>query len=165
MTRQGRAWLTVRQWAKALAFLGACGLIAFWSGAGAKTIVDLQPFRMWQSRPIQSPAGRRGTVTLVNLNPAIGAWYVLTIAWNDAPERAYHLENPRPRNQVVALDPNYPSGLLIVEGAARYRCDLFDAASAQALEHDAAAGPIFEPLCESRLYVRNHASGRHTRLE
>src|SRR5512140_155314 len=61
------------------------------------TIIDLQPFRTVQSGRAFSGEGRQGTTTLVNLNPAINAWYVLTVTWQGgAGSRDYHLENPRP---------------------------------------------------------------------
>ena len=90
---------------------------------------------------------------------------MLTINWNNGqPERAYHLENPRPQTQQLRLDQP-AAALLIADGSTLYRCDLFSAASPDRLEHAAATGSIFRPVCEARLYLRNRATGRHSRLE
>jgi hypothetical protein len=77
-----------------------------------KTILALQQFRQSSSIAIRSKGGQEGTATLVNLNPAINAWYVLKIVWkNGSPEAAHHLENPNPDIRRVLLDESYPSGL------------------------------------------------------
>ena len=66
------------------------------AGDAARTIVALQPWR-------QASAATVGPLqaTLVNLNPAVNAWFVLTL--DDAGRRrsaTYHLENASPRQQV-----------------------------------------------------------------
>ena len=48
-----------------------------------KTILELQPFRDTSSIKIRSQAGREGRATLVNLNPAVNAWYLLKVTWKD----------------------------------------------------------------------------------
>ena len=131
-----------------------------------KTILELQQFRQTHSIRIGSKAGREGVATLVNLNPAINAWYLLEVTWKDGtPKRAYHLENPKPRDRTLLLDEKYPSGLVIVEGRDRFSCDLFSAASPDVLEQGSGSRRVFHPLCESRLYLRNPAKGHHTALE
>lgn len=131
-----------------------------------KTILELQQFREIQSIHIKSNAGRTGVATLANLNPTIGAWYLLTVAWdNGPPERTYHLENPSPPGRKLLLDERYPLGVVVLEGTHRYPCDLFGADSTSPLEDSRSTHPIFRPLCESRIYLRNSAVGRHTGLE
>src|SRR5579859_5177175 len=63
-----------------------------------KTILELQQFRRTSSISIRAGSGREGMATLVNLNPAINTWYLLSITWSNAgaPEPAWHLENPKP---------------------------------------------------------------------
>ena len=46
-----------------------------------KTILELQQFRQITSIRIQSKEGRQGDATLVDLNPAVNAWYLLKVAW------------------------------------------------------------------------------------
>jgi hypothetical protein len=131
-----------------------------------KTILELQQFRESSSARIRSAAGKEGTATLVNLNPAINAWYLLKVAWkNGSPEGAYHLENASPRSARIFLDEKNPSGLVIAEGARRYSCDLFGSDSPNALEQGKASRLVYYPLCDHRIYLRNPATGHRTTLE
>jgi hypothetical protein len=131
-----------------------------------KTILELQQFRQTNSIPVRSNGGREGVATLVNLNPAINAWYLLKVSWkNGAAELSYHLENPRPQVQRVLMDEKYPSGVVIEEGDKRYRCDLLGADAENALDQASGSRLIFAPLCEKRLYLRNPAQGHRTSLE
>jgi hypothetical protein len=163
ITQRARTSL-IRRRAAAASFVAA-GLVALTGANGTRSIVDLQPFRTAQTIAIQSPRGNE-TATLINLNPAIGAWYILTIGpKSGAPGRAYHLENPRPFTQTIVIDPRYAEGLVITEGTRRFECDLFSGSAPIRLESAALSRAVFQPLCEGRVYVRNRASGRHTRLE
>ena len=131
-----------------------------------KTILELQQFRQTNSIPIRSKGGREGVATLVNLNPAINAWYLLKVSWkNGTPELNYDLENPRPQVRRVLLDEKYPSGVVIGEGDKRYRCDLLGADPVNALDQASGSQLIFAPLCERRIYLRNPAKGHRTSLE
>jgi len=128
-----------------------------------KTILELQQFRHANSIRIAAKGGREGIATLVNLNPAINAWYLLNIGWKGSSlEAAYHLENPTPQLRKLVLDEKYPSGLVIVEGTHRYSCNLFESG---ALDQAKASPLIFYPLCEGRIYLRNPATGHRTTLE
>lgn len=128
-----------------------------------KTILDLQQFRQTSSIHIKSQKGREGVATLVNLNPAINAWYLLQVEWNDgAPEVSFHLENAEPRSQRLLLDEKIPTGLVVTEGKNRYYCDLFDS---DVLDEAKASQRIYAPLCDGRVYLRNAAIGHRTNLE
>ena len=126
-----------------------------------KTIVDLQDFRQTSSQQVRSGSGREGVATLINLNPAIGAWYLLSVAWKDGTAQSpWHLENPKPHAAAILLDAGYPAGLVIAEGTSRFSCDLFSE-----LEQGRNSPLIYYPLCGARLYLRNVAKGRRTALE
>jgi len=128
-----------------------------------KTILDLQQFRQTSSIHIKSQKGREGSATLINLNPAINAWYLLQVAWNDgATEIAFHLENPEPGKRRLVLDEKYPEGIVIAEAKNRYYCALFES---NGLNQAKASQHIYAPLCEGRLYLRNSAIGHRTNLE
>ena len=129
----------------------------------SKTIIELQQFRQSASMEICSSSGRKGAGTLINLNPAINAWYLLKVAWAGLPEASYHLENASPRTKTLTLDQGHASELVIVEGKHRYYCDLFG--SATVLENAKASSRIYEPLCDGRIYLRNPATGHRTNLE
>lgn len=127
-----------------------------------KTILELQQFRLESSTRIKSREGREGVATLMNLNPAINAWFLLRVAWKDrSSDLAFHLENPEPHARKLLLDEKYP-GLVIVDGKNRYFCDLFGGG---ALDQAKASQRIFASLCEDRVYLRNAATGHRTRLE
>ena len=127
-----------------------------------KTVLDLQPYRQPSSLHVRSGSGKEGTATLVNLNPAINTWYVLTVAWNGAAEAAYHLENAGPGARKIVLDSQYPAGVMIEEANHRFPCDLF---GADTLDHAKASAAIFYPLCDGRIYLRNPAVGNRSNLE
>jgi len=128
-----------------------------------KTILELQQFRQANSIHIESRHGRKGIATLTNLNPAINAWHLLKVAWNDgASGVAFHLENPEPRTRRLLLDEKYPLGIVIAEEKNRSYCELFEG---DALGQAKTSQHIFAPLCEGRIYLRNATTGHRTNLE
>lgn len=135
---------------------------AEYAAAAPKTIVELQQFRQTASSHIKSGKGADGTATLVNLNPTINAWYLLKIVWQGGSESSYHLENSEPQSRRLSLDSNYPFGIEIWEGKARYPCNLFADSS---LEQAKNSKLIYAPLCDNRLYLRNLDKGHRTDLE
>ena len=133
--------------------------------AAPKTIIDLQPFRIATSGRVRTDSGSEGDATLVNLNPAINAWYLLQVTWPGQAVIHYHLENPEPHSQRILLDDKYPFGVEIVEGKIETPCDLFRGASPAPLDQARASQRIYAPLCGGRLYLRNPARGYRTTLE
>jgi hypothetical protein len=131
----------------------------------SRSIVDLQPFRQTSSNRIKSDAGIQGTVTLLNLNPAVNAWYVLEVDWQDGSKASYHLENPHPRTEKVLLDPKYLSGIEISEGNSRYPCNLFANKANGPLDQARSSQAPYASLCDGRLFLRNPVTGHRTRLE
>ena len=137
---------------------------AEYEAAVPKTIVELQQFRQSSSGRISSDQGE-GMATLVNLNPTINAWYLLKVVWQNGSEFSYHLENPEPRSRRLILDSEYPLGIEIVEGKARYPCDLFGGGSTNFLDQARDSQLIYAPLCDTHLYLRNPVKGHRTSLE
>jgi len=135
---------------------------AEYAAAKPKSILELQQFRQTNLLHIRSGKGADGTAMLVNLNPTINAWYLLKVAWQGGSESSYHLENPEPHSRKLTLDANYPLGIQILEGKARYSCNLFGDAS---LEQARNSQLFYAPLCDARLYLRNPAKGHQTNLE
>jgi hypothetical protein len=129
---------------------------------GPRSIIELQDFRQSQSIRIRSRSGSDGIATLINLNPAINAWYVLKIAWAGQAETAYQIENPSPRSRRLRFDEKYPAGVAILEGNSRSNCDLF---GSSVLKDARASSLIYAPLCDGRIYLRNPAVGHRTSLE
>jgi hypothetical protein len=135
------------------------------AGVAAKSILDLQPYRQATSNKIKSSTGAQGTATLINLNPAVNAWYVMEVDWQDGSKSFYHLENPQPRTEKVFLDPKYPSGIEIGEGNSRYWCDLFSNKASGPLDQAKNSQAPYASLCEGRLFLRNAVTGHRTKLE
>jgi hypothetical protein len=130
-----------------------------------RSIVDLQPFRQASSISIDSAKGARGTATLVNLNPTINAWYLLQVTWPGGSAASYHLENPQPRSQTLALNPGYPAGIELVEGSVRHPCNLFAHGANDPLAEASRSHVPYAPLCDGKLFLRNPVKGHLTRLE
>lgn len=127
-----------------------------------KTIMDLQPFRRRQATAIDGAAGRPGHATLIELNPFINAWMLLTLDWDgDGGRTSYHLQKPDPRGQRIRLTRD---GLLITTDDRELACPLWSAAPT-ALQRASASGLPYAPLCEGRLYLRNRVEGHRTDLE
>jgi hypothetical protein len=132
-------------------------------GGIPKSVLDLQRFRRSVSGHVESADGVAGTATLVNLDPAVNARYLLTVAWQDGSRSSYDLENPQPRSQSLALDPKYPAGVELAQGATRQPCQLFGSGP-----NLTAAGRLHVPyasLCDGRLFLRNAVKGHTTALE
>ena len=130
-----------------------------------KTILDLQAFRQTSANRIKSDKGIQGMATLVNLNPAVNAWYLLEVDWQGGSKSFYHLENPQPRSQKLLLDPKYPSGIEILEGNAHHPCNLFAGGTPGSLQQARNSPAPYASLCDGRLFLRNPAKGHRTRLE
>ena len=130
-----------------------------------KTIIELQPFRRAASVEFQM-SGDWGTATLVNLNPQINAWFLLTLWWPGTPAAiAYHLENPLPKTQTLALGDAHPYGITLSAGGLDAECELWTAGRPAALQQAQRSDLPYAPLCEDRLYLRNRVSGTYTHLE
>ena len=134
--------------------------------ARPKTILDLQPFRETSKLRVKGRAGQEGTVTLVNLNPHINAWYLLELKWDGgAGGGTYHLENPNPGGRKVVVEQTYPAGIVIFEGHRRYPCEISWGDGPNAFEKGKASPQVYYPLCDGRVYLRNGATGHRTTLE
>jgi len=130
-----------------------------------KTVLELQQFRESESRPTEDGRGHAGTATLVNLNPRVNAWLLLTLDWGAQGGRAtYHLENASPQTQTIGLAEPKSQGVRIFAAGGATACDLWSGTPA-ALEEARRSGLPYAPLCDGRLYLRNKVSGNQTSLE
>jgi hypothetical protein len=129
-----------------------------------KTIIELQPFRETTSVELPSSGGR--AVALINLNPRVNAWFVLSIQGSAGGRTSvYHLENPLPKAQALSIGESHPYGIRIAVGGHDVDCDLWRDETRGALLQAQASGLPYAPLCEDRLYLRNPVSGTYTHLE
>jgi hypothetical protein len=130
-----------------------------------KTIVALQPFRLTTTVEFQT-AGDHGTATLVDLSPRINSWFLLTLHWAGTDKTlSYHLENPSPKTQRLALSQAHPLGLEISAAAGPVNCALWQDPQAAVLEQARASDLPYAPLCGARLFLRNRVAGSYTHLE
>ncbi len=130
-----------------------------------KTILELQPFRAASRAGVRRADGTSGVASLINLNPYLNSWYLLTIAWTGAAAAAtWHLENARPRLSALYLR-NDNRNALIIAGSGGFACTLWSGSARGELEAASASGLPYAPLCGGALYLRNPVAGHHTSLE
>lgn len=146
------------RWSPVIAALCMCG----GGTAIAGSILDLQPFARTTSERIESSTGRTGTATLVDINPHVNAWYVLELQWDGGPTIAtFHIENPTPRTLRVTLGRR---GLLLSNAGRNETCNVWDSGDSE-LSRARSSNMPYAPVCDSRLLLRNSASGSKTQLE
>jgi len=128
-----------------------------------KTILELQPFRAQTRVPIRRADGTAGAATLVNLNPYVSSWYLLTVEWTGSTARSsYHLESPQRRTlSLLSGDPN-TIRIASDDGAP---CTVWVSSARGALDEASASGLPYAPLCAASLYLRNPVAGHRTSLE
>jgi hypothetical protein len=140
--------------------------LALGASAGPRTILDLQQFRRSASAEWNDAAGQRGSATLVEINPNVNAWLVLTLDWPGAVEpQSYHLENPDSAGTRIALEQGTTHGLRINSGNRSVACVLWSDHDAAPLEEARRSGLPYAPLCDGKLYLRNQVRGTYTHLE
>lgn len=130
-----------------------------------KTILELQPFRRTES--VEFAAGSDpGTATLVDLNPQINSWFLLTLRSAATGKiLSYHLENPQPRTQMLELSRADPYGIAISVDGHALDCKLWQDGAVTPLEQAQRPGLPYAPLCGDRLFLRNEVAGSYTHLE
>lgn len=129
-----------------------------------KTIIALQQFRHTASLAIVGQGGSPGQATLVQLNPLVNAWLLLTLDWGTHGGRlSYHLENPDPREQHIRLAG--ARSVVITRGNSSVTCDLWSEGANSPLEQARRSALPYAPLCGGRLYLRNPTRGSYTQLE
>ena len=132
----------------------------------AKSIIELQQFRHTSRSPIKTENGQNGSAQLINLNPEINRWFVLSIDWGAGRgAQRYHLENARPDDQRIMLDAAYPSGLTIASSGEEEHCALWSSPSAGSLAAAHASGQPYAPLCDGRVLLLNAIKGHQTKKE
>ncbi len=130
-----------------------------------KTIIELQPFRRTETTDIAGAGDASGQAALVNLNPAVGSWYLLQLRMpGEATARSYHLQTSK-SGERLSLDSGFPDGILVSEGDRTQKCALWTGGLAAPLAQAAAVAAPYVPLCGGRVYLRNPTRGHKTLLE
>ncbi len=126
-----------------------------------KSIIELQPFRQTTNATLAD--GR--PVRLISLNPAANAWFLLQIGNDgDATQQSYHIENPDPTNQTLTLTTDATPVLAVTNATDTLRCEPWGDSSTM-LSTAQSSGAPFAPICNSRLFLRNHVKGAESSLE
>lgn len=126
-----------------------------------KSVIDLQPYRQETTAPLA--AG--GSLRFISLNPNVNAWFLAMISPADGGDvQAYHIENPDPAGQTVALVPGAEPTLALGGKAGAATCDPW-AGSPSAFATAQDSGVPFAPICNGRLYLRNRSEGAQSTLE
>lgn len=126
-----------------------------YNSATRKTIIELQPYRQEQSAELANG----DTVALINLNPNTNATFVLWVG-----NEAYHIDNPEPLFQRLALEGSASPDLRIAGPEGETVCRLWTAGTS-ALSDAKKTGLPFAPICEGKLFLRNAVSGSRTSIE
>lgn len=128
----------------------------------AKSVLDLQPFRDTVSAT-DTETGLQ--VTLISLNPATDAWFLLQLRPDpDAEPTSFHLENPDPANQDVSLKLGGSPALVITTPGGEKSCTPW-ADGAAALSRARKSGLAYAPICDGTLFLRNRVTGAKTNIE
>jgi hypothetical protein len=131
-----------------------------------RSVIELQAGREQASLAVDDGTGRSGRATLINLNPLVNAWFVLSLTWQDGERLQYHLENRAPGTHRLRLEENHPHGLVLADpGGVERACDLWSGGRDSALARARTSQLIYVPLCGDRLLLRNRVRGHQTLLE
>ena len=143
------------------------GQIEAYRANRAKSVVELQQFRELTRLTVEGVAAGPSTATLIDLNPRIGAWYLLRLETPDGRSATYHLENPGDAR--LRFDPAYRSGIVIEGGGGesgeRRLCELWPDGAASPLAAARDSRLAYAPLCGGMLYLRNPVKGHRTPKE
>ena len=130
-----------------------------------KSVIELQKFRRTYAMRIADARGRVGRAELIDLNPRIGAWYLLQLTWDGEETSTYHLTNSRPESHRLILDPGFPGGLLLEGDRGRTECDLWSSDSPSSLAAASRLSTPYVTLCDDEVVLRRPTAGRRTSLE
>lgn len=130
-------------------------------------IVDLQPFRGVSTTRVSAGPSAGTTITLINLNPEIGVWFVLEVHPPASERQRYHLENPARAVQSVSLDQRFPESLILSNPEDVSACNVLEKKDGKQPELEAARGTRdpYVPICGGRLNLLNKTEGHESKKE
>ena len=155
---------------------------ADWSGyhgTGLRTVVDVQPYAQRSTLDLSQTGGPFTSAELVNLQPAVGDWYLLNLTGPEGTE-IWHLHS---LGWQITTDPADAAALWLTRPAPvepgaevalepgaeptreRVRCTMFTAPAAEAARSGDEARLGYLPLCQGRIYRRTQLEGRKTTIE
>lgn len=133
------------------------------TASGESALIALQASRQVERVALPGPRNGGRELVLTQLAPAVNAWLLLSVpAAGGRDVRSFHLENPDPEHQRVALDPAEPGTLVLRRDDAAARCVIWPATE---LVRAASTRLPYAPLCGGRLFLRNAVPGNRSALE
>jgi hypothetical protein len=131
-----------------------------------KTILQLQPFRQTSTLDFETADGRGGSVSLINLNPFVGVWYIMRITLSgEKAENNYHLETPLTYQQKIRLDDDFPHGLIVPGRNLPDVCGIRPDEALSVFSQARRSQMIYAPICQQNLFLRNPTKGHRTAIE
>ncbi|MDE3027451.1 MAG: hypothetical protein KGH84_03525 [Paracoccaceae bacterium] len=125
-----------------------------------KSILDLQPFRQTTTATLASGE----TLRFVSLNSNSNAWFILFVSQANGNTASFHVENPYPTRQSVALLSGPNPSLNVTWGQQHVACAPW-VGTPSPLSVARSSGTPFVALCEGHLMLRNRVKGATTNLE
>lgn len=129
-----------------------------------KSVLENQPYRQTTSQAYTLADGAPRTATLINLAPAIGVWFLLSLTAPDGQTTVWHLEVPSGTKTALRLDAGHPLGLMVDRAGTDSACELW-ASEPGPLDEARASGRVYSPLCNGVLMLRTPTAGHKTTLE
>ncbi|MBC7662152.1 MAG: hypothetical protein H7249_20845 [Chitinophagaceae bacterium] len=131
-----------------------------------RSVIDLQQSRLETTLDLRGQQGLPQEVRLINLNPDVGAWYLLKLVWNPQRIEWFHLENGKGKDLSVELSSTYHNGIVLINANGdRQQCDLWGQSAHSALYSARSANTPYAKLCGIDLYLRNKIDGYKTTKE
>lgn len=134
----------------------------------SQTIVDAQRWKQVDEQDISESAKVVGRVTLVNLNPNVNSWFLLSVRYTDGRRNdRMHLENADAHGQAVTLSNTGKALALVFTGAngQASSCDILSKDFQGDVKKAREAHNAFAPICDGRIYLRSKIDGRKTTKE
>lgn len=126
-----------------------------------RSIVDLQSARRSSTEDVDWPSGRV-RIELTDLQPNVGAWYLVTVRPQSGAPWSRHLRATDALRGRIRLDPTYADGLILDRAQGPQRCSLWPDGDTTAL---APSDRAFTPLCEGALFLLTQVDGHRTSKE
>lgn len=131
-----------------------------------RTILDLQRGARSSSISLVGDDGAVGTVTLIDLNPEVGAWYFLRVRFpKETAEFGFNLEVADHLAIRLGLDSSHPNAIMVTEKNVSTPCPLFDPAQRAQLIDSLKSQNAFTAICNNKIFMRNKVDGRKTTKE
>lgn len=133
-----------------------------------RDVLSMQPHSVSNSMEVLDPQGQSARVSLRNVAPGTGVWYVLSFRGAGQLGRGLsgsdlHLE-VEDKGWSVKLDPTFPQGVVLESSAERVECPLWGSEHGT-LAKAHLARSAYGPLCRDKLRLRGAKDGHRSPRE